>query len=119
MRLDSQNIITKQPYTQLSTFDSKNIKTKQPGPRHSKYTKQNSKGVRPKVPPRQRSLKNTYEQVTTDWPPPPPIDKVEYLSQIKLFRLRSPPIPLEELMNYTPDQRDMERLIKQFPSNEK
>ena len=35
-----------------------------------------------------------------------------------MFRLRSPPTPLEEQMNYAPDQRDMDRLIEQLHSNE-
>ena len=34
------------------------------------------------------------------------------------FRLRSPPTTLEELMNYTPDQRDIDILSGQFPSIE-
>ena len=32
--------------------------------------------------------------------------------------LRSPPTPFEGLMNYAPDQRDMDRLNEQFSSNE-
>ena len=43
--------------TRLITFDSQNIK-KEPDPKHSKSTKQNSKGARPKVPPRQSTLKH-------------------------------------------------------------
>ena len=87
----------------LSTFFSNNNKTKQPDPKHSKSTKQNSKGVRPKVPPRQSSLKNTYEQVTADLPPSPPSDKVEHFIRDQTFRLRSPPTPLQGLMNCASD----------------
>ena len=115
MTFDGQNITTKLPKIPPSTFDSKNIKTKQPDPRHSKSTKPNSK---PNIPPRQCSMKNTYEQVTTDLPPPLPIGKIEHFIPEQTFRFRSPPTPLEELMNYIPDQRDMKRLIEQFTRNE-
>ena len=93
MTSDSQNITTKQPYTQLSTFDRKNIKANQPDPKHCKSTKQNSKGVRPKVPPRQSSLKNTHEQVASDFPPPLPTDKVKHFIQEQNFSLRAPQHP--------------------------
>ena len=96
---DSQNIKTKQPYTQLSTFDNKYIKTKQLDPRHSKSTKQNSKGVRPKVLPIHSSFKNPYKQVTTDLPPPLPIDEVEHFISEQTFRLRSTPTGFEELIS--------------------
>ena len=65
-------------------------------------------------------MRNTYEQGTTDLLPPLPIKEVEHEHFIhgKTFRLRSPPTPFEELMNYIPDQGDMDKLIEQFPSNE-
>ena len=50
--------------------------------------------------------------------PPPPIDKVEHFIPEQTFRLRLLPISIEGLMKNVPDQRDMDGLIEQFPSNE-
>ena len=77
--------------------------------------------VRPKVTPRQSSLRDNYKQVTTDLPPQPPqIGEVEHFITDQSFRPRSHPTPLEGLgeTNYASDQRDMESIVEQFPSND-
>ena len=48
-----------------------------------------------------------HEQVTTDLPSPMPID-VEHFIRDQTFRVRCPPTPLEVLVDYAPDQRDIE-----------
>ena len=61
---DSKSSKATQPSTLLSIFYSQNSKIKQPDPRQANK-QQNSKVVRPKVPQRCSSLKDTYDQVTT------------------------------------------------------
>ena len=66
-------------------------------------------------------MRDNYEQVTTDLSlSPPQIDEAEHFITDQTFRLRAPPTPLEGLgqINYVLDQRDMDRIIEQFPSND-